>query len=60
MKKCIREGLGKEIEEFLEWFLSQDKYDNVALRNGKISACSFTRGRNPYVTLELNIKDIKC
>ena len=53
MKKYIREGLGEEIEKFLEWFLSQEKYDNVSLTNGRISAC---RLENDIVVLELKVK----
>ena len=34
MKKHIREGVGKDIEDFLEWFLSQE-YDSVSQTGGR-------------------------
>ena len=53
MKKYISEGLGDEIEEFLEWFLSQNKYDNVSQTNGKISAWKL---EDNIIRLELKVK----
>lgn len=53
MKKYICEGLGEEIEKFLEWFLSQNKYENVSQTNRLISAWKLD---NDVVRLELKIK----
>ena len=54
MKKYIREGLGEEIEKFLEWFLSQKEYDNVSQTGGnRITAWKLG---NDVVRLELKIK----
>ena len=53
MKKYIREGLGEEIEKFLEWFLSQNEYDNVSQTNGLISAWKL---EDNIVRLELKVK----
>lgn len=53
MKKYIREGLGEEIEDFLEWFLSQNKYDNVSQTDGRMSAVKLG---NDIVRLEIKVK----
>ena len=53
MEKYIREGLGEEIEKFLEWFLSQNKFDNVHQVSRKISAWKL---EDNIVRLELKIK----
>jgi len=54
MKKYIREGLGEDIETFLEWFLSQNQYDNVTQTGGhRITAVKL--GDNK-IRLEFEIK----
>ena len=56
MKKYIREGLGEDIEKFLEWFLSQNEYDNVSKSNGLISAWKIKdESENVIVTGTLGI-----
>jgi len=53
MKKYIREGIGEEIEEFLEWFLSQNELYKAESSNKCIKAW---RLNNDIVRLELKIK----
>ena len=54
MKKYIREGLGEDIEAFLEWFLSQNEYTNVTQTGGnRITAMKL--GDN-VIRLELKIE----
>jgi len=54
MKKYIREGLGEDIEKFLEWFLSQNEYDNVSQTGGnKITAIKL---KDDVIRLELKVK----
>ena len=53
MKKYIREGVGKEIEDFLERFLSEKEVYKAESPNKCISAWKLD---NDVIKLELKIK----
>ena len=53
MKKYIREGLGGQIEEFLEWFLSEKELYKAESPNKCIKAWKLD---NDVIKLELKVK----